>query len=173
MLSSLPYNVMWLPAVHVMWLPAVILCYCHTTSHGCQPTYCATAIPRHIAASRHTVLLPLLPTTCTQERSCQKVYVARVVGCFPSPPPPPSPSSTPQADPPSCGETTATPAEGVSAASRLGWLRVDVPLTWDAKTNHATPVLTGVLRLSPLLLLLLLGSCKEACPVVGRPKSEP
>jgi hypothetical protein len=65
---------------------------------------------------------PTPPPHPTQERSCSKAYVALVTGRFPS------------------------PEAGPEAGAQAGVVVVDVPLSWDPKTNHAQPVGPGVVR---------------------------
>ncbi|GAX79256.1 hypothetical protein CEUSTIGMA_g6696.t1 [Chlamydomonas eustigma] len=108
-----------------------------------------------------------------EERTCNKVYIARVMGIFPG-----SPSSASQVEKSSHSEqnaqaTTSFPigelvstandsadsgpaaqdclCENIALASNLygvttledGWVEVDVPLSWDGRTNHALPVVPG------------------------------
>lgn len=72
---------------------------------------------------------PRHPLVVTQERGCTKTYVARVRGIFPD-----------------TGTDVSAMANGGQGGEGRGGsagspVVVDVPLGWDAKTNHAIPVL--------------------------------
>jgi hypothetical protein len=76
-----------------------------------------------------------------ENRECRKRYLARVQGSFPSK----SASSGPSDDdsatlPPGCSwvEVEENATEGGLGGQ---WIRVDVPLSWNPKTNHVTAML--------------------------------